>query len=38
MPWVRIVPRIASPTAAPIERDSCVAEVATAMSSRLTEF
>ena len=38
MPWVRMVPRTASPIAAPIERESCVAEVATAMSSRPTEF
>ena len=38
MPWVRMVPRIASPIAAPIERDSCVADVATAMSWRSTEF
>ena len=38
MPWARMVPRIASPTAAPIERDNWVADVATAMSSRLTEF
>ena len=29
---------IASPIAEPIERESCVAEVATAMSARLTEF
>jgi len=38
MPWARMVPRMARPMAAPIDRDNCVADVATAMSSRLTEF
>ena len=38
MPCVRIVPMIARPRADPIDRESCVADVATAMSARPTEF
>src|ERR1700737_2364542 len=38
IPWDRIVPRMARPIAEPMDRDSCVVDVATAMSRALTAF